>query len=368
MKKKSVVVTSVMAAVLFGFSALAWTKEADAFSDSERRELAKPPEFSVETMMDGSFMEDFEAYTLDQFPFRDWFRTLKARTVFDVFGQKDNNDIYIADGYASKMEYPLSKPMMDHAAGRFEYLYETYLQDAEDIYFAIIPDKNYFLAEQNGYLSLDYEELIGYMNEKTDYMTPIDLTEQLKLEDYYFTDTHWRQENLVDLADYLLESMEADVNTEAGEYEIAEIDTPFYGVYYGQAALPMEPDTLKYLTSEMLEDCKVFTYETGNPVEIPMYDIEKAEGKDPYEMFLSGTRPILTIENPYVDNGEELIVFRDSFGSSLVPLLMKGYEKITVLDIRYVNSAMLGQFVDFDDQEVLFLYSTMLLNNSLALK
>ena len=99
-----------------------------------------------------------------------------------------------------------------------------------------------------------------------------------------------------------------------------------------------------------------------------MYDMEKAEGKDPYGMFLSGTRPILTIENPHVDNGEELIVFRDSFGSSLVPLLMKGYEKITVLDIRYVNSAMLGQVVDFGEQEVLFLYSTMLLNNSLALK
>lgn len=99
-----------------------------------------------------------------------------------------------------------------------------------------------------------------------------------------------------------------------------------------------------------------------------MYDMEKAEGKDPYEMFLSGTRPILTIENPHVDNGEELIVFRDSFGSSLVPLLAKAYEKITILDIRYVNSSMLGQFVEFGDQDVLFLYSTMLLNSSLALK
>ncbi|MBR5267715.1 MAG: hypothetical protein IKU20_05960 [Lachnospiraceae bacterium] len=366
MKKKSMVVTSVMAAVFFGFSALAWTKESDAFSDSERRELASFPKFSIETMMDGSFMEDFEAYTLDQFPFRDLFRRLKAKTVFEVLGQKDNNDIYIADGHASKMEYPLSKPMLDHAADRFEYLYETYLQDAENIYFAIVPDKNYFLAEQNGYLALDYEELFGYMQEQTSYMTTIDLTGQLKLEDYYFTDTHWRQENLIDVADYLLTSM--GVTAENEEYQTVELDLPFYGVYYGQAALPMDPDTLKYLTNEMLEECKVYTYETGKPVEISMYDMEKAKGKDPYEMFLSGTRPILTIENPHVDNGEELIVFRDSFGSSLIPLLSKGYEKITILDIRYVNSSMLGQFVEFGDQDVLFLYSTMLLNSSLALK
>ncbi len=378
MKKKSVVVTSVMAAVLFGFSALAWTKNPDAFSDSERRELAGFPKFSVESMMDGSFMEDFEAYTLDQFPFRDAFRRLKAKTVFDIFGQKDNNDIYIADGYASKMEYPLSKPMLDHAAGRFEFLYETYLQDADDIYFAIVPDKNYFLAAENGYLFLDYDELIRYMREKTDYMTYLDLTEQLTLEDFYFTDTHWRQENLVEVADYLLEAMGADVengvagqgsdDSEINGYQTVTPDIPFYGVYYGQAALPMEPDKLSYLTNDMLEDCTVYSYDTGNPVEIPMYDMEKANGKDPYEMFLSGTRPILTIENPHVDNGEELIVFRDSFGSSLIPLLTKGYEKITILDIRYVNSAMLGQFVEFGTQDVLFLYSTMLLNSSLALK
>ena len=197
-------------------------------------------------------------------------------------------------------------------------------------------------------------------------MTYIDITGLLDVEDYYYTDTHWRQENLTDLADYLLEAMGAESAEQ--EYQKIESETPFYGVYYGQAALPMEPDTLNYLTNEMLEDCKVFTYETGKPVEIPMYDMEKAAGKDPYEMFLSGTRPILTIENPHVDNGEELIVFRDSFGSSLVPLFAKAYEKITILDIRYVNSSMLGQFVEFGDQDVLFLYSTMLLNSSLALK
>ena len=99
-----------------------------------------------------------------------------------------------------------------------------------------------------------------------------------------------------------------------------------------------------------------------------MYDMEKAGGKDPYEMFLSGTRAVLTVENPQAVTEKELIVFRDSFGSSLVPLLMEGYQKITVLDIRYVNSSMLGQFVEFGGQDVLFLYSTMLLNNSLALK
>ncbi len=366
MKKHSLIVTSVTAAVLFGLSVFAWVKTPDAYSDGERRELEQMPKFRLEAVKDGSFMEDFEAYTLDQFPLRDLFRRLKATVVFEVLEQKDNNKIYVADGHASKMEYPLNEPMLDYAADRFSYLYKTYLQDAENIYFSIVPDKNYFLAEENGYLSLDYKELIRKMQEKTTYMTYIDLTEHLALEDYYTTDTHWKQENLMDVAELLLEKMDADRIESA--YTTNVLDLPFYGVYYGQSALPLEPDVIHYLTGELLDQCVVTSYDTGTPVEIPMYDMEKAAGKDPYEMFLSGTRAILTVENPQAETEKELIVFRDSFGSSLVPLLMEGYKKITVLDIRYVNSAMLGQYVEFGNQDILFLYSTMLLNNSLAFK
>ena len=108
--------------------------------------------------------------------------------------------------------------------------------------------------------------------------------------------------------------------------------------------------------------------ETGTPVSVELYDMGKAEGKDPYEMFLSGTQPLLIIENPDAGTEKELILFRDSFGSSLAPLLAEGYAKITVVDTRYVSGSLLGELIEFEDQDVLFLYSTMLLNNSLAFK
>ena len=65
---------------------------------------------------------------------------------------------------------------------------------------------------------------------------------------------------------------------------------------------------------------------------------------------------------------KELIIFRDSFGSSLVPLLVKDYRTVTVVDIRYVASDFVGNFVDFHGQDVLLLYSTLILNNSNTLK
>ena len=64
-------------------------------------------------------------------------------------------------------------------------------------------------------------------------------------------------------------------------------------------------------------------------------------------------------------NGKkELILFRDSFGSSIAPLLAEGYSKVTLVDIRYIRWERLEQFVDFKDKDVLFLYSTALLNHN----
>ena len=44
------------------------------------------PEISAEAVLSGDFMADFEAYTLDQFPLRDGFRTLKAVAALGIFG------------------------------------------------------------------------------------------------------------------------------------------------------------------------------------------------------------------------------------------------------------------------------------------
>ena len=110
------------------------------------------------------------------------------------------------------------------------------------------------------------------------------------------------------------------------------------------------------------------SYDTGKPMAATIYNMEKAKGHDAYEMFLSGTSALQVIENPMAESDKELIVFRDSFGSSLIPLLVEGYSKITVIDTRYVQSKMLGNLVDFHGQDTLFIYSTIILNNSMSLR
>ncbi len=363
-KTKHIVITVVMATFFIVVSVFAWVKPDDEFSASERRKLSQFPELSFKSIASGDFMSNFENYTLDQFPLRDKFRTLKAVVALNVFNQSANNDIYVVDGFASKIEYPLNEESVERAGERFRYVYEKYLKDADTKnYLSIIPDKNYFLAEENGYLFVDYEKMISLLKGNTDFLTYIDITKNLELSDFYKTDTHWREENLVDIAEIIGNEMGTDVKT---KYDVKTLENDFYGVYYGQSALPLPAEKIKYLTNDVLENCKVFDYQ--NNKEISVYDMDKAEGKDPYEMFLGGPLSLVTIENEKAKTDKELIIFRDSFGSSIAPLLVEGYKKITLVDIRYMHPNLLENYIEFNSQDVLFLYSTSVLNNSETIK
>ena len=150
-KKKTMLTVLLLGAFLFGFAVWGAIKPADAQSQSERRSLAQFPAFSVKGFWDGKWTGDFESYTLDQFPLREQFRTLKSLLSLGVYRQKDNHGVYLADGFVSKLEYPLNEASLQHAQERFRFVYDKYLADTDvKPYLAVIPDKNYYLAKQNG--------------------------------------------------------------------------------------------------------------------------------------------------------------------------------------------------------------------------
>lgn len=354
----------VLAIVFLLFSLYCWINPVKEYSYAERRKLAQMPEVSIETITDGSFMRDFEKYALDQFPFRDNFRSLKAWVMGNIFHKKDNHEIYVADGYAVKMEYPLNEKSLTNAVSKFGRIYDKYLKDHSDqIYLCVVPDKNYFMAKESGHLFMDYVYFYETMEEGMPYAQPIEIIDLLGIEDYYRTDIHWRQECLVDIADEMAGAMGITI---PDAYEEKNLEKDFYGVYFGQSALNLPGEKLSYLTNETLEQCTVYNYENDRTTGI--YDLDKVTGSDPYEIFLSGSVSLLKIENPNAATEKELIVFRDSFGSSLVPLLAQGYKSVTLIDIRYIQSSVLGNYVDFQGKDVLFLYSTAVLNHSDTLK
>lgn len=363
MRKKNIAVCFLFALLLAGGFALCILLPDKSYSDSERRSLAAMPGLRADTVWSGQFMDAFEEYAADAFPFRDQFRTIKALTADAVFGRKDNNGIYITDGFIAAMEYPANENAMERAVQRFRYICGKYLTEENKVFLSVIPDKNCYLAQESGHLSMDYADFERQMAQKADFAKYIPVSDLLEKDDYYKTDTHWRQEKITDAARRLAEAMGTEITQ---SYEVHTLKQDFHGVYYGQAALPLQAEKLCYLTNESIDGCTVYDWQNGK--EIPVYDMEKAAGRDPYEMFLAGSVSLLTIENPKARNNRRLVVFRDSFGSSMAPLLVSGYSRITLVDIRYIHPDYLGRFIDFAGCDILFLYSSLVINNSETLK
>ncbi len=335
----------------------------EEFNFMERREPKPMPKITAESILNGSFMSNFEEYTTDNFPFRKEFRALKAGASKYVFHKMDNNGVYMSDGYISSMEYPMNPDSIEYAGSRFSYINNKYLSDAKNVYFSLIPDKNAFMAAESGHLSMDYDDFADKMTATVPFAEYIDIYPLLSLEDYYRTDTHWRQENITDVAAHLLESMGTSGDDSYTEEVLTE---NFRGVYYGQYALPVAGEEIVCLGNESIESAVVYDYQSGGT--IPVYNRELKDSKDPYEVYLSGSLSFLQIKNPLQSNGRRLVVFRDSFTSSLAPLLISGYEEIVLLDIRYQMPDVLCSKVDFTDADVLFIYSAQVLNNSETIK
>ena len=342
-RKASIATAAVFLAVLFGFSLLHLALPDREVSRSERRRLAQLPPLS------SGFSDKLEEYMLDQFPLREQLRTVNSLVRLYGLGQADIHGIYLQGGGAFRMDGPLQEKQVRHAAAVFSAVQETYFPSLP-AHYVIVPDKN--AKAETSRPRLDTETMRGIVREALPGMTEIDIWDLLSADDYYKTDPHWRQERLLPVAAAICEALGADAPGTFTEKALS----PFYGAYYGQAALPMAPDTLTYLESADTKAAEV----TGP---------ELLDGTDGYDVFLSGAQAVLTVTSPNVHNGRHLVLFHDSFGSSLAPLLLGSFERITLVDLRYISAARLTDYADLSDAtDVLYLCSTAVWNNGGTLR
>ena len=328
----------------------------------ERRKLASFPEFTVETVFDGSFFKGLEKYSTDQFPGRDGFRTISALTRTDLFLQKDNNGLYVENDRVFKSDYPISTKHIDNFIDKTNEIYNKYIDGVAANYFvSAIPSKEFF--DTSDHLRADASEIAEYFKNGIKDSKYIDIFGALTIDSYYRTDTHWSQDKLLPVMEIFAEQMNFQSSIPQYEEKVLE---PFYGVYYGQSALRPTPDSLLYLTNSTIDSAQVKNVQKPNFSDV--YDLDAFEGTDGYDLFLSGGTPLTVITSPESETEKELVIFRDSFGSSIAPLFLNEYRKVTLVDLRYFSADLLPEYVNFEDSDVLVLYSTLMLNSEIILK
>jgi len=353
-------------------------------SRSERRLLAQWEDVDF---------DNFESYFLDHFIFRDQLRTIKSVVDFYVFQKKDIHDIYIADSHAFQIQKPLDPVSIERFSDYAQRLAKLMPLDSRFV-VGVIPDKSYY-ATINGYPIFDYQEMVELLNTSLSQsnersISLLDLSELLSLDDYYLTDLHWKQESLgkvknkildvftlgnnlgatiVDTIDVNTTNLDPDTSDEVSTEVVTFSD--FYGGYFSRAPLFLSKETLTYNTTHLTQSSTVSIYET---LDTPMvyegvYNPSALGQMDSYDVFLYGPKSVITIDT-HQSLGRHLLIFRDSFASSLTPLLLDHYDTITLIDLRYISPTIALKMVGplSEPTDVLMLYNSQIINNSLLLK
>ncbi len=350
MKDKCYVVTFFI--ILYGFVLLFFFLPKENISWTEKRYLKKFPTFSYSS----DYVNEVDAYVLDHFPGRDFLRSVKSYSNYFIFRKIENNDLVLyKDGIYKTSK--TNKKAIDYYFHTILNTKNLFPSDAS-FYSVLVPDKNYYLDIP--FLTMDYEYIYS---QKIDGVKSIDIRDLLSFNHYYLTDTHWKQEMLLPALHFILENM--GIIPEDISYE-EHIYSDFKGVYYGESATFGKRDTLVYLTNEDILNAHVTYFENEDLTTV--YNEDNLESFDSYEVFLDGASAYIEIENEHSRTNRELLVFRDSFGSSIIPLFIPYFRKITVIDNRYIPSSMYTEMISLEHPDILFLNSTLLVNDSFALK
>ena len=108
---KNRIITILFVFVLVTFLILNIIKKDQEISLSERRKLEQFPSISINNLIDGTFFQKFNQYSLDQFIKRDQFRSLKAHIELQL--KKEYHQIYLDHDYLIEQLYPINQKSLE---------------------------------------------------------------------------------------------------------------------------------------------------------------------------------------------------------------------------------------------------------------
>lgn len=171
---------------------------------------------------------------------------------------------------------------------------------------------------------------------------------------YYRTDHHWSTLGAYYAAQKFAEEAAvpfADLST----YEKKQTDN-FCGTMYGYTKyledLKTYPDTYYYYKPSNQYSVRYFNDSFQKPQESTLF-FEWAKGVNCYSTVLGGDKNIAEITTD-VGNGRTLVIIKNSYGNALVPYFVGSFEKIYVVDFRYVKVGMKDFFKQIGATDVLF--------------
>ncbi len=248
---------------------------------------------------------------------------------------------------------------VEQTAKKIEYLANKY--SSNRVFYSVVPSKSYFINDSLK-TPFDYDKMFEILNSNIKSATYIDVTDTLSLNDYYVTDPHYKQDKLGLLVKKLGEHL--DFNIDISKNQLVKVDA-FTG-QHGAKVEDIKSEEIYYMTNSHIEGATV-TNIMGDSFN-KVYNTDKLNSNSQYDLFLSGPSPVSIIKNEMADSEKRLIIFNDSYSLTLAPLLIENYSEIVLVDLRYVASPLIENYVNIGNADLLFLYNEQVVNNGEMLK
>ncbi|WP_251445277.1 DHHW family protein [Vermiculatibacterium agrestimuris] len=347
-------------ALFLGFSANALTPDK-TFSDVENRTLAQRPQATVRNVLSGAFMADYETYTIDQFPGRDYWVAAKAWSE-RLIGKQENNGVYFCDG--STLITRFDAPDQKRLESNLNYINTFAQKSTAPVTVGLIPTAAKIWADKLPQGAPNYDQALVISQAQQGLTVPVqDFTAALAPHSgeaiFYRTDHHWTSLG----AYYAYAALGPTLGYEPlplETYTRTTVSTEFYGTVFSSSGVRwVEPDEMDIYVPEEGITVVSHTYDaSGNPVAEPrqLYDESYLAKKDKYSMFLGGQQALGVVTTPNTDK-PKLLLIRDSYSDSLVPFLTPHFSEIHLIDLRYYKLSTSQYIADNGIDQALVLYS-----------
>ncbi len=357
--------------LIFAISLLNIFAEDKEYSEKENRVLSSFPVFSSATVFEGSFMKEFETYLMDQFVFRDQLMSLKTLTE-RVLGKKEINGVYAgADGYLFAEPEQYNKKLIQEITSAVSEFAEKHDEMKHAVMIA--PDSGYTYADKLPSFA-EYPDQKAQLKQIKNSITNesvqwINLLSAFSDADgaqlYYKTDHHWTTRGAYEAFKVLAKKWK--LNTEDVKYKFYPVADDFMGTLSSRTGIENSADTVEICVPAKNENSYVVFYDSLQKKTATFFEKAKLDERNKYEVFLGGNFDKITITT-VSQSKDTLLLIKDSYANCMVPMLTPYFNKIVVIDPRYLTEGLEKIIEETEFSHVLFLYNlnTLLGDTSLA--
>lgn len=326
------------------------------FSEQENRYLAQKPTLTFQSVMNGTYMKDFETYVSEQFIGKNIWVTIKANMEKLLFKQ-ETEDVYIGDDdyLFEKFSYPGEK-------------WERNLQFVEEfskgrsVHVLLAPTSSAIYKEKLPTFAPIYsqkqllEDAVEKLHGSVDVIDVFAALEKHKDESIYFrTDHHWTMRGAYYA--YVQVAKSLDITPyPIDAFEKTMVSDEFLGTYASKAlGYHVQADEVELFTPTFPVQY-MMRYNDEEKSQDSLYNWDALQVRDKYRFFLGANEPLVNIQSD-VASSRKLAVIKDSYAHVMIPFLANHYSEIHMIDLRYFGVNIQTYLDENDLDEVLILYN-----------